>query len=162
MRSRSLLTVPGDHPSFMMIPGQGRPGTIGMNLIVTDLTDQSTDLWTALGGRYLRDVVRRLGATVDPDMYQIYYSDVANGGENAGGSNYMYQIADPELDQLIMDARATTDQTYRKAMYKACLDIVIDWAPAQIPVYQRQNGIVFRARQHGHCDSPTSPPSTPG
>ena len=28
------------------------------------------------------------------------------------------------------------------AMYKAFLDIVIDWA-CEIPVYQRQNGIVF-------------------
>ena len=41
-----------------------------------------------------------------------------------------------------MDARATTDQTYRKAMYKACLDIIIDWA-VEIPVYQRQNAITF-------------------
>ena len=68
--------------------------------------------------------------------------DRANGGANAGGSNYMYQIADPELDQMIMDARASTDQTYRKAMYKACLDIVVDWA-CEIPVYQRQNAVVF-------------------
>ena len=75
-------------------------------------------------------------------MYQIYYADVANGGANAGGSNYMYAIADEELDQLILDARASTDQTFRKAMYKACLDIVIDWA-VEIPVYQRQNAIIF-------------------
>ena len=58
----------------------------------------------------------------------------------------MYCIADPELDQLIMDARATTDQTYRKAMYKACLDIIIDWA-VEIPVYQRQNAIIFSTQR---------------
>ena len=27
-------------------------------------------------------------------------------------------------------------------MYKACLDIIIDWA-VEIPVYQRQNAIIF-------------------
>lgn len=75
-------------------------------------------------------------------MYQIYYSDVANGGAQAGGSNYMYNIADAELDTMIMDARTSTDQEYRKAMYKACLDKIIDWA-VEVPVYQRQNCIIF-------------------
>ena len=86
-------------------------------------------------------------------MYQIYYSDVANGptdasgknpqgGPEQGGSNYEYCIADEELDQLIKDARRSFDQSYRKAMYKACLDIVVDWA-VEIPTYQRQNAILF-------------------
>lgn len=59
-----------------------------------------------------------------------------------GGSNYMYSIADPELDEMILDARTSTDQEYRKAMYKACLDTIIDWA-CEVPVYQRQNAIIF-------------------
>ena len=64
------------------------------------------------------------------------------GGPEQGGSNYEYGIADAELDQLIMDARSSTDQAYRKAMYKACLDIIIDWA-VEVPTYQRQNAIIF-------------------
>lgn len=132
----------GNHPCFMILTlAKDALAELGINLIVTDLT-QSTDLWTALEAGTCEMWSAAWGATVDPDMYQIYYSDVANGGENAGGSNYMYQVADPDLDQMILDARASTDQTYRKAMYKACLDIVIDWA-CEIPVYQRQNGIVF-------------------
>ena len=132
----------GNHPCFMILTlAKDALAELGINLIVTDLT-QSTDLWTALEAGTCEMWSAAWSATVDPDMYQIYYSDVANGGENAGGSNYMYQIADPDLDQMILDARASTDQTYRKAMYKACLDIVIDWA-CEIPVYQRQNGIVF-------------------
>ena len=31
-------------------------------------------------------------------------------------------------------------------MYKACLDIVIDWA-VEIPVYQRQNAIIFSSER---------------
>ncbi|MDD2442222.1 MAG: ABC transporter substrate-binding protein, partial [Eubacteriales bacterium] len=51
---------------------------------------------------------------------------------------------DAELDELIMAARQSDDQAYRKQTYKACLDIIIDWA-VEIPVYQRQNAIIFSA-----------------
>ena len=147
----------GDHPSFMILTlAKDALAEIGMTLTIKDLTN-SSDLWTALEAQQVAMWAAAWGATVDPDMYQIYYSDVADagsatsgqnplGGSKQGGSNYMYCIADPELDQLIMDARATTDQTYRKAMYKACLDIIIDWA-VEIPVYQRQNCIIFSSER---------------
>ncbi len=147
----------GDHPSFMILTlAKDALAEIGMTLTIKDLTN-SADLWTALEAQQVAMWAAAWSATVDPDMYQIYYSDVADvgsatsgqnplGGSKQGGSNYMYCIADPELDQLIMDARATTDQTYRKAMYKACLDIVIDWA-VEIPVYQRQNCIIFSSER---------------
>ena len=68
------------------------------------------------------------------------------GGPAQGGSNYEYGIADAELDELIMEARSSTDQAYRKAMYKACLDMIIDWA-VEVPTYQRQNAIIFSAER---------------
>ena len=147
----------GDHPSFMILTlAKDALAEIGMTLTIKDLTN-SADLWTALEAQQAAMWAAAWNATPDPDMYQIYYSDVADagtatdgqnplGGSAQGGSNYMYCIADPELDQLIMDARNTTDQTYRKAMYKACLDIVIDWA-VEIPVYQRQNAIIFSSER---------------
>ena len=145
----------GDHPAFMIVNEASKAlATIGMNLIIKDLTN-SSDLWDALDALEVNMWAAAWGATVDPDMYQIYYSDVANadgnganplGGPEQGGSNYEYCIADPELDQLILDARASTDQEYRKAVYKACLDIIIDWA-VEIPTYQRQNAIIFSAER---------------
>ena len=49
----------------------------------------------------------------DPDMYQIYFSGM--DGKAAGGSNYMYDINDAELNQLILDAlQFFRDQSYRK------------------------------------------------
>ena len=143
----------GDHPSFMIFSEASKAlATIGMNLIIKDLSN-SSELWDALDALEVNIWAAAWGATVDPDMYQIYFSDVDNGptdaagknpmgGPEQGGSNYEYCIADPELDELIMDARASTDQEYRKAVYKACLDIIIDWA-CEIPVYQRQNAIIF-------------------
>ena len=130
----------GDHPSFMILTEASKAlATIGMNLKVKDLTN-SSELWTALEAQQLSMWCAAWGAAVDPDMYQIYFS--GDGTKTAGGSNYMYAIDDPQLNQLILDARTSTDQTYRKAAYKACLDIVIDWA-VEIPVYQRQNAIIF-------------------
>lgn len=144
----------GDHPSFMIYTESKKAlADIGINLIIKDLTN-SSELWTALEAHQVALWAAAWNATVDPDMHQIYYSDVANhkeelgnkknpiGGPNQGGSNYMYCIADTELDKLIVDARSSTDQTYRKSMYKACLDKVIDWA-VEIPVYQRQNAVIF-------------------
>ncbi len=143
----------GDHPSFMIVTEAANAlEELGIKLNIKDLTN-SSDLWDNLDAIQVDMWAAAWGATVDPDMYQIYYSDVANagtardgqnpmGGSAQGGSNYEYCIADPELDKLIMDARATTNQEYRKAMYKACLDIVVDWA-VETPVYQRQNAIIF-------------------
>ena len=85
------------------------------------------------------------GASVDPDMYQIYFSGDEDG-HAAGGSNYMYSINDAELNNLILEARKSTDQSYRKMIYKACLDIIIDWA-VEIPNYQRQNAIIFSSER---------------
>ncbi len=124
----------GDHPSFMICTLASEAlSSIGMKLIVTDLSD-STELWDALDAQTCAMWCAAWDATVDPDMFQIYHPE--------GGSSHHYAIKDDELSQLILDARATTDQTYRKAMYKACLDIIIDWA-CEIPVYQRQNAITF-------------------
>jgi ABC-type oligopeptide transport system substrate-binding subunit len=132
----------GDHPSFMMCSEASKAlEKIGMKLIVTDLAN-SSELWTSIEADQADMWCAAWGASVDPDMYQIYYSDVANGGAQPGGSNYMYDIADPELDRLIVDARKSLDQAYRKTMYKACLDLIVDWA-VEVPVYQRQNAIIF-------------------
>jgi len=132
----------GDHPSFMLLSEAKKAfEEIGVNLIINDLSN-SSDLWTALEANQVPVWCAAWGATVDPDMTQIYYADVANGGAKAGGSNYMYGIADEELDELIMEARVSADQDYRKTVYKAALDIVVDWA-CEVPVYQRQNCIIF-------------------
>ena len=131
----------GDHPAFMVVSeAKDALATIGMNLIIKDLSN-SSELWDALRAQSVAFWAAAWGAAVDPDMYQIYFSGDDEGNE-PGGSNYMYAIADEELNQLILDARASTDQTYRKAMYKACLDIIIDWA-VEVPTYQRQNAIIF-------------------
>ena len=135
----------GDHPSFMMLNlASDAFKKIGMDLVVKDLAN-SADLWTGIESDQVPMWCAAWGATPDPDMYQVYYSGVESG-KDAGGSNYMYDIADPELDDLILEARTSMDQSYRKQIYKACLDIIVDWA-VEVPVYQRQNAIIFSTQR---------------
>lgn len=124
----------GDHPSFMMCTlAKDALAEIGMNLIVTDIAN-SSDLFAEMEAGTAELFAAAWQATVDPDMYQIYHSK--------GTSNYNYDIKDAELDEIIVDARSTTDQAARTLMYKEALDIVMDWA-VELPIYQRQNCFIF-------------------
>lgn len=137
----------GDHPNFMIVSmAKDALATIGFNLIITDLSDGTVTIGNNLEAGTAELWTMAWQATPDPDMYQIYYSDIANGGKNPGGSNMYYDIQDAELDELIMAARQSTDQAYRKIIYKECLDRIVDWA-TEIPVYQRQNCLIFSSER---------------
>ena len=136
----------GDHPSFMILTeAQKALAEIGMKLDINDMSN-SADMWNKLNARQAEMWCAAWQATPDPDMYQVYYSDVANGGKEPCGSNYMYQIEDKDLDDMIMQARESTDQEYRKTIYRAALDKIIDWA-CEIPVYQRQEVTTFASNR---------------
>ena len=129
----------GDHPSFMDLTLASEAlKEIGFNLIVTDMSNFS-EMTNAINSGNADMFAMAWQATPDPDMYQIYHS---NGGSNEKS----YWIKDAELDDLIMQARQSTDQTYRKTLYKECLDIVADWA-VEIPIYQRQNCIIISSQR---------------
>ena len=135
----------GDHPAFMILTeAQKAFENIGLTFKIKDLSN-SAELWTALEANSLQIWTAAWGASVDPDMYQIYFSG-DDEGHDAGGSNYMYSINDPELNELILQGRKSLDQSYRKMIYKAALDIIIDWA-VEIPNYQRQNAIIFSTKR---------------
>ena len=125
----------GDHPVFMALTqASASLKEIGFDLIVTDMSNFS-EMTNAVNAGTAEMFGMAWQATVDPDMFQIYHSE--------GGSNEKsYWIKDAKLDDLIMKARQSSDQTYRKTLYKECLDIVADWA-VEIPMYQRQNCIIF-------------------
>ena len=129
-----------DHPSYNVL-SMAREAfeTIGFTLIINDPADSNV-LWNALDSGEQEMWCAAWGSTIDPDMYQVYHGNniVGKGGTD---SNH-YHINDDQLNQLIMDARTSDDQSFRKTVYKQCLDIIVDWA-VEIPAYQRQNCIVF-------------------
>jgi peptide/nickel transport system substrate-binding protein len=146
-------TGSGDHPLLQLFSeAKNAFEEIGLTLVVNDLLDVAAvrakldavqgEIWCATWG-----------AAKGPSMAQTYFSDVANkdasgakhnpdGGPAQGDANFEYCIADIELDALVEEASNSTDQEYRRMLYKACLEIIDDWA-CEIPVYQRQNATIF-------------------
>ncbi len=129
----------GDHPSFAILTdAKAALATIGIELKINDPADSNV-LWDSMDAGTQEMWAAAWGSTIDPDMYQVYHSSniVGLGGSD---SNH-YHIQSAELDQMILDARTSSDQSYRKVMYRACLDEIMDWA-VEIPAYQRQNIVI--------------------
>ena len=134
----------GDHPAFAIITNaKADLAKIGITLNINDPSNTNI-LWDALDGGQQEMWTAAWGSTIDPDMYQVYHSSNVVG-EGGTDSNH-YHIRDAKLDQLIMDTRKSTDQNYRKMIFKLALDRIIDWA-VEIPTYQRQNGYVFSTQR---------------
>ncbi len=112
---------------------------IGITLEI--LTPTDTDyMWDAMETGTAEMWSAAWSANADPDVYAHYHSTNVVG---AGGTNTNYYgIADTTLDAAIAQARQATDRAARKALYKDCLDTVLDWA-VEVPSYQRQNAVVF-------------------
>lgn len=129
----------GDHPAFgILTAAKEALATIGITLQINDPSDSS--VWNnALEANTAEMWAGAWGATVDPDMYQVYHSDNANG---KGTNSNHYSIEDANLDEMIIAARNSADQSYRKATYKECLETILDWG-VEIPTYQRQNAVVI-------------------
>lgn len=87
------------------------------------------------------------GSTIDPDMYQVYHKNstatsvLAWGYREILASTSTYPTENGilnTLSEVIDDARETTDQTVRTALYREAMGYVLDLA-VELPVYQRKN-----------------------
>lgn len=135
------ILIPGqgtqDHPAYgIAVNASEALAKIGIELKVNDV---GTAVWNdALNGNTAELWVAAWQSTADPDMYQVYYSANAHG--NGTNSNH-YQIDDADLDAMILDARTSPDNTYRKSVYKQCLELILGWG-CELPLYQRKDGTV--------------------
>lgn len=131
----------GDHPAYgILTAAKDALASIGITLEINDPSD-SNILWDKLDAGTADMWTAAWQATPDPDMYQVYHSSNMIGLPNSSNSNN-YAIADENLDAMIMEARTSADRTFRKAIYKDCLDTILDWA-VELPTYQRQNAFIF-------------------
>jgi peptide/nickel transport system substrate-binding protein len=130
----------GDHPAFAILADTKTSlEKIGITLTINDPADTNV-LWDTLDANTHEMWTAAWVSTIDPDMYQVYHS--SNGKGLGGTDSNSYNIADAELDRLIIEARKSPDQEFRKAVYKQALDIILDWG-VEIPTYQRQNLVIF-------------------
>ena len=124
----------GNHPAYgVALAASEQLKKIGFDLVVNDV---ESSVWNdSLEANTAQLWCAAWQATADPDMYQVYYSANAHG---EGTNSNHYQITDSELDTLIVDARSSSDNAYRKATYKTCFDIILDWG-VELPLYQRKD-----------------------
>ena len=127
----------GDHPTFLILKNaKDAFAKIGFTLTVNDLANAS-ELYASYQSGVAEMWCAAWQATADPDMYQLYHSQ--------GSTNY-YQINDSDLDEYIMTARESDDQSYRKGLYKAAMEIIMDWG-VELPVYQRSEAYVVSSER---------------
>jgi len=135
----------GEHPAYAIcVEMKNILADLGITIDINDPANSNV-LWDALDSGTQDMWTAAWGTTIDPDMYQIYHSNnvlVSKGGASNSTESNHYGIQDATLDAKIMEARQSDDQAVRKALYKECLDIVLDWA-VEVPTYQRQNIIAF-------------------
>ena len=144
------VIIPGDgtgnHPDYgILTAAKEALASVGITLDINDPTDSNV-LWNALEAVPATAEMWAAAwqATADPDMYQVYHSTNING---AGGTNSNhYYIADDTLDELIIEARSSADQSFRKATYKQALETILDWG-VELPCYQRQNAVIFSSER---------------
>lgn len=135
----------GDHPSFLLLKNASDAfAKIGFTLTVNDYATAS-ELYQTYQSGVAEMWVAAWQATADPDMYQLYSSK--------GSTNY-YKINDADLDELIVGARQSTDQDYRKSLYTAAMDIIMDWG-VEVPVYQRSECFIFSTERVNISTLPT-------
>ncbi len=139
----------GDHPTFLILKNAADAlATIGITLNVKDWA-QASDLYNTYQTGVAEFWCAAWQSSSDPDMFQLYHSE--------GSTNY-YHISDAELDELIMEGRASTNQTYRKGIYQAAMEIIMDYG-VELPVYQRSECTLF-ATQRVNMDT-VQPDMTP-
>ena len=127
----------GDHPTFLILKNAADAfAKIGFTLTVNDLANAS-ELYASYQSGVAEMWCAAWQASADPDMYQLYHSQ--------GSTNY-YQINDPDLDDYILTARQSDDQSYRKGLYKAAMEIIMDWG-VELPVYQRSEAYVVSSER---------------
>ena len=135
----------GDHPTFLILKNAADAfAKIGFTLTVNDLANAS-ELYASYQSGVAEMWCAAWQATADPDMYQLYHSQ--------GSTNY-YQINDSDLDEYIMTARESDDQSYRKGLYKAAMEIIMDWG-VELPVYQRSEAYVVSSERVDISSLPT-------
>ena len=136
------IMIPGqgqqDHPAYgIAVKAKELLGNIGY---VIRINDVGTSVWNAQLNANTADMwAAAWQSSADPDMYQVYHSSNADG---KGTNSNHYQIKDAELDEIIMDARSSADNTYRKSAYKEALEIILSWG-VELPLYQRKDATVF-------------------
>ncbi|MDR1400376.1 MAG: ABC transporter substrate-binding protein [Treponema sp.] len=131
-----------DHPSWLLLT-KARETFAGIGITLNINAPDWSVLSSAMNAGTTVIWVAAWGASLDPDMYQVYHSSNVIG---KGSSSNLYNIADPQLDRYIEAARTSLDNAYRREIFRSALEVILDWG-VEVPVYQRQNCTIFSTKR---------------
>ena len=159
----TLLTPEGSKPSFnFVLPSNAEDHPAGQvflkakevleKLGVEVLIDVDQNLLSKLNEGQTTVWAAAWGSTIDPDMFQVYYSDPAANQASSPKATGLYWLfengSDEEkailtrLNELILQGRTTLNVDERKPVYSEALDKAMELA-VELPTYQRKNMYVF-------------------
>ena len=153
-----------DHPAYQVM--QNAADILNKKGFEITVTTDSNALRKLSNGN-LEVWAAAWSSTIDPDLYQVYHKDSSASATKNWGYKAIYdgdksdiyyreiEIVDA-LSEKIEDARKTTVQSTRAAIYSECLDLVMDLA-VELPVYQRMNLFVWNNK---YIDSSSLLPAT--
>lgn len=141
-----------DHPAYTMFrKAEEILNKAGFKIKVS--TDPNALIELTRGG--LQVWAAAWSAGVDPDMYQVWHKDsnatsVKNWGydkiKQGQSDKYAFEWGIiQDLSDLIEEARSTDDKNERAAIYKQCLDKVMQLG-VELPIYQRNDLCVYNKK----------------
>ncbi|SFR54635.1 ABC transporter substrate-binding protein [Anaeromicropila populeti] len=131
-----------EHPVYNVLADAAKAlEEIGFYLKINDV-ETGSQMWNALELGEQELWVAAWETEAVPELYKAYHSDNLPG-EGGLNTNY-YGLEDGSLDELMISAKHTTDDSERKLLYRQCYEAILDWA-VEVPVYQKQKEILFNA-----------------
>ena len=86
-----------------------------------------------------------LAADPDACFYPLYSSAAEENAEiRYGEESALFGLEDPELDQLLLEARSTLDPVRRTELYQQCLERIFDWG-CEVPYYQPHDQLLYNS-----------------
>ncbi len=131
----------GNHAAYRLLLQAGEMlAEIGISLKVADLPI-SIGMWNGIRAERIGLWCAEWATGPMLDRYGVYFS----GDEThiAGASQYLLDIKDERLNEILLQARRTEDEKRRAALYRDALEIVEEWA-VEVPLYQRQDVVAYR------------------
>jgi peptide/nickel transport system substrate-binding protein len=137
-----ILSGGADHPSYLLLTS-AKEALAGIGITMNINAVDGSLLFASMDAGTTEIWVAAWGASLDPDMYQVYHSSNVVG---KGGSSNKYMIADATLDSYIEAARNSSDNVYRREVFRSAFDVILDWG-VELPVYQRQDCNLFSTQR---------------
>jgi peptide/nickel transport system substrate-binding protein len=142
-------SIPAEQSVFEQIQATAKKTGFDVRLMPMDLSSW----YTALGSNEY-DAVSAPYTKVGPDVLRFLYHSAGITPAPSGYFANHAQVSDPELDQLLTTAAATTDADERASLYKKAQDRLLE-GYFVLPLYDQQNHYLVSSAVQGLRALPT-------